>query len=465
MTEEFRLIRPQIIPPLDDEFCPAVLANHAYLDSQEANGVPLVIGLERESGKISRFETLVFPEDHPKAVSNFHYSERVVKFLLWQRGGFRVFLGGPKSIGKHIKSVYSNDGKRHFDYHFMGDQVYEKPFSVEIRNPLEIPPTNEGGESIGGHLEGNRIGFDLGASDRKVSAVVDGKVIFSEEKIWNPSIQSDPEYHFNEIFESIKMAASKLARVDAIGGSSAGVYINNRPMVASLFRGIPTNRLNEVRDLFLRIQKEFRVPLVVINDGDVAALAGSMSLEENGVLGIALGSSEAAGFVDKEGHILGWLNELAFAPIDYSPKASVDEWSGDSGCGSTYFSQQCVFRLAPKAGIDIPKDVPNAEKLIYAQEKLKAGHDGAVKIWQTMGVYLGYGIAHYADFYDVQNVIILGRCTSGEGGIIILDKVKEVLRTEFPELIKRINIQLPDEKSRRVGQSIAAASLPKLDHK
>jgi predicted NBD/HSP70 family sugar kinase len=329
----------------------------------------------------------------------------------------------------------------------------------------KIPPANEGGEAIGGHLDGNRIGFDLGASDRKVSAVVDGKVIFSEEKIWNPSIQSDPGYHFNEIFESLKVAASKLDHVDAIGGSSAGVYINNRPMVASLFRGIPADRRQEVRDLFLRIQKELRVPLVVINDGDVAALAGSLSLEENGVLGIALGSSEAAGFVDKEGHVLGWLNELAFAPIDYNPNASIDEWSGDLGCGSTYFSQQSVFRLAPKAGIEIPQDVPNAEKLIFAQDKLKSGHDGAVKIWQTIGVYLGYGIALYADFYDVRNVIILGRCTSGEGGNIILDKVKQVLTTEFPELIKRINVQLPDEKSRRVGQSIAAASLPKINHK
>jgi predicted NBD/HSP70 family sugar kinase len=460
MDSDFQLIKPRIAPPLDDKFLPAALANHAFTSQVAGVGVPLVIGLERESGKLSRFETCVFPEDHPKANLNFYYVERLVKFLLWQRGGFRLFIGGPGNIGDYIRRVYSETGAHCFDSLFMGNQVYEKPFTVEICEPLQVPPTNEGGEMIGRHLDGRRIGFDLGASDRKVSAVIDGNVIFSEEKIWNPSIQSDPAYHYNEIMDSLKTAASKLERVDAIGGSSAGIYVNNRPMVASLFRGIPPDRYSEIRNLFMRIGKEFNVPLVVINDGDVAALAGSMALEDNGVLGLALGSSEAAGYVDLQGNILGWINELCFAPIDYNPNASVDEWSGDIGCGSTYLSQQCVFRLAPKVGIEIPQSLSNAEKLAFMQDKLKAGHEGAVKIWQTMGVYLGYAIAHYADFYDMKNVIILGRCTSGEGGKVIYDETNRVLQIEFPNLAERVQLHLLDEKIRRVGQSIGAASLP-----
>lgn len=462
MTDDFQLIQPQVIPPLDMEFRPAVLANHAFQNQVADAGVSLVIGLEREGGKLSRYETKVFPEGHPQAGTNFTYVERLVKFLLWQRGGYRVFIGGTRSIGEHIRKIFSDSGNRRFDFHFMGNQVYEKVFTVEICQPSEVPPTNEGGEAIGRHLKGQRIGFDLGASDRKVSAMVDGKVIFSEEKIWNPSTQSDPAYHFNEVMDSLKIAASKLEQVDAIGGSSAGIFINNRPMVASLFRSIPPDRFPEIQNMFLHIRRDFNVPLVVINDGDVAALAGSMSLEENGVLGIALGSSEAAGFVDVNGHILGWLNELSFAPIDYNPNAPVDEWSGDIGCGSMYFSQQCVFRLAPKAGIIIPEGISNAEKLAFVQDKLENGHEGARKIWQTIGVYLGYGIAHYADFYTMKNVIIMGRCTSGEGGEIILNEAKRVLKKEFPQLFEKIHVQLPDEKSRRVGQSIAAASLTNI---
>ena len=262
--------------------------------------------------------------------------------------------------------------------------------------------------------------------------------------------------------DSLQTAASKMTHVDAIGGSSAGIYINNQPMVASLFRGIPEHQRSDVKHLFTRIQKEFGVPLVVINDGDVTALAGAKALGDTGILGIALGSSEAGGYVDMEGHILGWLNELSFAPIDYSPGSAIDEWSGDRGCGSSYLSQQCVFRLAPLADIEISDQLTNAEKLLVVQEKLRQGHEGAVNIWKTMGVYLGYAIAHYADFYKVKHVIILGRCTSWGGGSILVEQARHVMAQEFPSLAEKIEIRLPDEKQRRVGQAIAAASLPMI---
>ena len=462
MTDCFNLVKPQFIPPLDDEFRPAVLANRAFEQESAAVSVPLIIGLERDDGKLSRFETRVFPEDHPRAVINLYYAERIFKFLLWQRGGRRVYVGGSRSIGEYLQSCYAPGGKRNFDYHFMSDQVYEGAFSVVLCDPSQVPPAHDVGEALGRHLEGCRIGFDLGASDRKVSAVIDGRVVYSEEVIWEPRKHADPEYHYREIITALKTAASKMPRVDAIGGSSAGIYIDNRPMVASLFRGIPPERFHEIRNLFLRIRDELNVPLEVINDGDVTALAGSMSLEDNGILGIAMGSSQAAGYVDIHGRIMGWLNELCFAPIDYSPAAPSDEWSGDIGCGSQYFSQQCVFRLAPRVGIQIPSNIPEAEKLKFVQESLNAGHEGAVKIWQSMGIYLGYALAHYADFYDMKYVIILGRCTSGLGGTLILDGARKVLEAEFPELAARLQVQLPDERSRRVGQSIAAASLPKV---
>ena len=423
-------------------------------------GVPLVIGLERSASEFSRFETTVYPEDHPEAETNFQYVERLVKSLLWQRGGFKVYIGGSRSIGEYIRKCYAPNGSQKFDYHFMGEQVYERTFEVISCEVDELPASCETGKLLGRNLNGYRIGFDLGASDRKVSAVVDGKVVYSEEVIWEPRKHADPEYHYQEIMKALKTAAGKMPQVDAIGGSSAGIYIDNRPMVASLFREIPMERFGEIKSLFLRIRDEIGVPLEIINDGDVTALAGSMSLEDNGILGIAMGSSEAAGYVDMQGHITGWLNELAFAPIDYSPSAPVEEWSGDIGCGASYFSQQCVFRLAPNAGIEIPSGQTDADRLRFAQEKLEAGHEGALKIWQSMGAYLGYGLAHYADFYDIKHVLILGRCTSGCGGDLILNGAKEVLRAEFPELSERIHIRLPDEKSRRVGQSIAAASLP-----
>ncbi|OGO66846.1 MAG: transcriptional regulator [Chloroflexi bacterium RBG_19FT_COMBO_47_9] len=463
MIESIKLVTPQIIPPLDDEFRPAALASRTFQKECSEISVPLVIGLERGDGKLSRFEAQVFPVDHPRAQENFYFAERLLKYLLWQRGGSKIYIGGPCSIGNHLQAWYSPNGKRSFDYHFMSEQVYERPFLVELCDPSEVPPANDTGRALGRHLDGCRIGFDLGASDRKVSAVMDGRVVYSEEVIWEPRNHSDPEYHYNEIVKAIKSAASKMPRVDAIGGSSAGIYLDNRPMVASLFRSIPAERFHEIQNIFLRIRDEMDVPLEVLNDGDVTALAGSMSIEENGVLGIAMGSSLAAGYIDMHGHILGWLNELAFAPIDYSSTAPMDEWSGDIGCGAQYLSQQCIFRLAPRVGIQIPSNLPDAEKLLFIQEKLNTGHKGAIKIWQSLGIYLGYALAHYATFYEMKHVIILGRCTSGLGGTLILEEACKVLEAEFPEIASRLQVQLPDEHSRRIGQSIAAASLPIID--
>ena len=469
MIGSLRLPRPVCVPPLDEGFSPAALANRVFLQEEDSRaGVPLVFGVERSDGSLSRFETNVFPAGHPKARASLFYAERILKFLLWQRGGWKVYVGGPSGIGNHVQALYAARGERSFDSDLLGAKIYQKPFTVVPCTAGEVPGEDERAQALGRHSKGCRIGFDLGASDLKVSAVIDGQAIYSKEIVWEPAIQTDPRYHYDHLTSALREAASKMPRLDAIGGSSAGVYVDNRPMVASLYRGIPESRYDEISGMFLRIGAEFGVPLKVINDGEVTALAGSMSLAANGlpgdsVLGIAMGSSEAAGYINSESSITGWLNELAFAPIDYSPEAPVEAWSGDKGAGSQYLSQQCVFRLAPKAGIDLPAGVTKAEKLRSVQEELEAGLPGAVQIWQSMGVYLGYAIAHYADFYDLKHVLILGRCTSGSGGGLILEGAQTVLRTEFPRLASGVNIQLPDEQSRRVGQSIAAASLPALD--
>ncbi len=464
MPEFTYLTPPKITPPLDPEFRPAILANSAYREAVCRTGSPqrLVIGLERSDDAFSRYETEIFPEDHPQFGQSLFYVERILKFMLWQRGGKTVYIGGSEKVGHYIQHVYSANGERNFDFTFMS-QIYDQPLKVIVCPIEEVPQENEPQKSLGRNLNGNRIGFDLGASDLKVSAVVDGEAIFSTEIEWQPVEQTDPNYHRQKIRTALALAASKMTHVDAIGGSSAGVYINNRPMIASLYRAIPKEKFDQIQNLFLDIRNDWSIPLEIVNDGEVTALAGSMSLGENSILGIAMGSSEAVGYITPSGKITDWLNELAFAPVDYQTTGPVDEWSGDQGVGALYFSQQCVFRLAPKLGIDIPSDLTNAQKLKFVQDKLEADKDNTYQIWESMGVYLGYAIAHYAVFYEIDFVLILGRCTSGKGGAIILEMARRVMEEEFPELAEKVKIQLPDEKSRRVGQSIAAASLPKVD--
>lgn len=257
-----------------------------------------------------------------------------------------------------------------------------------------------------------------------------------------------------------------MPRVDAIGVSSAGIFINNETKVASLFLKVPPEDFKKkVRTIYIDAARDIGedIPLVVANDGDVTALAGSMSLQKNGVLGIAMGTSEAGGYVDLEGKITGWMNEFAFSPIDLSEHAMVDEWSGDKGCGVKYFSQDGVIKLCAAAGIDLKEEETPAEKLKTVQKLMEENDPRAVKIFESIGVYLGYALKFYSMFYEGNEVLLLGRVVSGKGGEIMLDMANRVLRTEYPDL--NLNVSLPSEKTRRVGQAVAAASLPAIEKK
>ncbi|MGQ9617999.1 MAG: ROK family protein [Candidatus Aminicenantia bacterium] len=465
MWEKIKNIaRPKIVPPLDNEFIPAVKWLKAFSEMvKNSKNLPVKIGVNRNDGSLSVFETEIMQSSEFEEI-NIYYIERILKFLLWQKGGFKVLIGGEKKICDELRKMYSLKGERAFDAKIMS-KVYERNFEFEFVELDKFPPQKEVSVPVDRDFKGCRIGFDLGGSDRKVSAVIDGKPVFTEEVPWEPQLRSNPNYHFHQIMSALHSAASHLPRVDAIGGSSAGIYINNRVMVASLFRAISDEVFEKrVKNIFLDIQRAWNVPLVLMNDGEVTALAGSMSLNVNKVLGIAMGSSQAGGYVDGDGNLTNWLNELAFAPVDLNDSAPVDEWSEDKGCGVSYLSQQAVFRLAKIAGINLEGE-NYVERLKNVQYLFEKGEEKARRIFETIGVYLGYGIAMYSNFYDISNVLILGRVISGKAGLTITEKAKEVLDSEFPELYKRIKIHFPDEKWKRLGQAIVAASLPVLKDK
>jgi predicted NBD/HSP70 family sugar kinase len=458
------LQQPKVVAPLQIPFHPVSLGNRAYQAAvgRSNDTAILEFALERNQGWITTYRTSILRND--TTPDTLRYVERLVKFLLWQVGGWKLSISAPRAIQNAIRDRYRVGGIQSFDAQMMQD-AYGVPFEVCAVATEEMPRSKESKSSLGGHLDGCRIGFDLGASDYKLSAVRDGEPVFTTEIAWDPKVQPDPDWHFNRIQEGLKLAASYLPRVDAIGGSSAGIILDNEVRVASLFRSVPPLLFQEkARTIFSRIQKAWNVPVEVANDGDVTALAGGMSLGVNAILGIAMGSSLAAGWRDEQGRILGWLNELAFVPIDYNPEGPLDEWSKDRGCGVQFFSQQAVVRLAGVAGIQLPSGHP-AEQLKYVQERHQAGDERAAKIFESIGVYYGYAIAQCADHYPgLKHVLTLGRVTSGAGGDLILQGAREVLRTEFPEICDRIQFHIPDEKNKRHGQAVAAASLPSISH-
>ena len=446
------------LPELDPGFIPLGKFFTAFLRGASR---PVSLAVERAGGEVAVYNTFIHgtPEMYE---ADKYYIDRLVKMLLWMKGGFKVYVSGSEAMYEAVKDAYRPGGSREFDADFMAN-VYERPFEVVLCDAVPAEYSNP--QAVGRHMDGCRIGFDAGGSDRKVSAVIDGESVFSEEVVWYPKVTEDPDYHYEGIVSALKAAAEHLPRVDAVGVSSAGIYINNRTMVASLFLKVPKELFDEkVKDIYIRaITDTFGdVPYVVANDGDVSALAGAMSLGENNILGIAMGTSEAVGYVDENGNVTGWLNELAFAPVDANPEAMADEWSGDIGCGVKYFSQDGVIKLAPRAGIELNGDDAPAQKLKAVQALMESGDSRAEAVYRSIGVYLGHTLAFYHSFYGLKYVLLLGRVMSGRGGDIILDTCKAVLAEEYPEVADKIVPTLPDEKARRVGQSVAAASLPEI---
>ena len=446
------------IPELDPGFIPFGIWANEY---EKTATKPVAIAVERDKGQVSVRHTKIHgtPE---MADADYRYLERYMKFLLWSIGGFKVSICGCSDITKRIQKAYSFDGERAFDCDFF-QKLYERPLEI-YDLPLEsCPVSNEVPQPIGGHTDGCRIGFDAGGSDRKVSAVIDGEVVYSEEVVWHPKTNPDPNYQYQGILDAFRTAASKMPRVDGIGVSSAGVFIGNAPMISSIFYCVPRDRWDEVKTVYDRAAAEIGdVPVVVANDGDVTALAGAMGMGVGAIMGIAMGTSEAVGYVDKDMNVLGWISELAFAPVDLNEDAMRDEWSTDIGVGCKYFSQDAVNKLAPRAGIALDENLTPAEKLKVTQALMEQDDERAQKVFRDIGIYLAYTVVQYSKFYDIRNLMILGRVMSGKGGEMILSTCQSVLKDEFPALYEQVAVMLPDEKTRRVGQSVAAASLPDI---
>ena len=446
------------IPELDPGFIPFGVWMESY---RKGASKPLAIAVERDKGQISVCHTHIHGTPEMQE-ADYRYVERYVKFLLWSIGGFRIYICGCSELAQRLQAAYTPEGDRAFDFDFF-QKLYERDLEVLDLPLADCPRPNEEPRPIGGHMDGCRIGFDAGGSDRKVSAVIDGECVYSEEVIWHPKTQTDPNYHYEQILDAFRTAAARMPRVDAIGISSAGVFIGNAPMVSSLFIKVPRSRWDEVKNIYDRAGAAIGdVPVVVANDGDVSALAGAIGMGVNSIMGLAMGTSEAVGYVDKDKNVPGWINELAFAPVDLNEEAAVDEWSTDIGVGCKYFSQDAVIKLAPRAGIELGEELTPAEKLALVQELMERDDRRAQKVFRDIGIYLGYTVMQYSQFYDIRNLMVLGRVMSGKGGETILSVCKQVLADEFPGLQETVNVMLPDEKTRRVGQSVAAASLPEI---
>lgn len=450
------------------EFVPPMSCLFEIYDAIGTKPDIVSVAWEREEGKVFRYD-LPIPKNLDSAASKeiSYIVERIAKFIVWASGGWKLYLSGPEKIVNPVAKAYSKKGARNFDYGFFSD-IYRRPVEAVVVPLNKMPAMTEKCTQVKTVADGCRIGFDLGASDFKISALNRGKVVFSQEFPWDPRNATTPEYHYEKLTAGLKAAAAALPRVDAIGGSTAGVMVGKTFGIASLLRGVKEKNpelFPEAQELFLRIEKEWGVPFEVYNDGDVTALAGMITMKKKGILGIAMGSSEAVGYIDPKGRLTGRISELAFAPLNFNPNAPRCEWSGDAGVGAMAFSQQAVNWLAEKYGFKFPKAMALPERLKTVQEAMAKGDARALKVYLQIGRFLAHAVPWYAEFYDYQNMMILGRVTSGLGGEIILESARNLLKDAYPEWAEKIDIFMPDEKARRLGQSVAAAQIPLIGKK
>jgi len=283
---------------------------------------------------------------------------------------------------------------------------------------------------------------------------------------------------------TIERAKAKgFGEIQAVGGSATGTVSGaNEATWCDIFPNVPGDVYKaKVVDIFIRLAKEVAgdVPLKVINDGEVTALAAVQKIGKGNILGISMGSSEGGGYANADGNLNGWINEMCYIRLDLNPEAPTDPWTKGAhrGMSHMYLGQRGATKLAPKAGVPGLKEnniYPHPDmctikhedhaQVLKAIQKAMADPSTEAQtrqLYETVGVYLGYGLAQYSEFYKIDHVMILGRVSKGKGGDIVLDVAKKVLATEFPQYA-HIQFHTADDHFKAVGQCIAAAALPTI---
>lgn len=492
-------VKLKVEAPLDAGFRPLVLGKRKYIEAASRCNDKISWALLREGG-CARYELPVFPSDHDDVDASIYLAGVLIQEMLWQRSAYELQLAGPEKICLALKADFSLGGRYDFEVKSMPRVcgTTDKPFKVEIKaDASALEPSKDTPVECGTEANGCRLAFDLGKSDIKTVAVKDGKVEYSKETEWDVT-NSDPDYHYKAIRDALLVAKQHLDRVDAVGGSATGtISLDNGATWCDIFPNVPAELYQEkVVDIFRRLAKDIagEAPLKVINDGEVTALAAvqrinSLRKEKSvdsgsvgNVMGISMGSSEGAGYANAQGNLTGWINELCYVKLDMNPEAPLDPWScAHRGLSHMYLGQRGATKLAGKAGLQVPpnqvyphddmcqiKHDIHADCLKNIQKAMQSADldqkAAAEKIYRTVGVYLGYALAQYREFYKIDHLMILGRVSKGEGGDMMLQTAREVLEKEF-DGEGHIEFYTADDEFKAVGQCIAAAALPIVDLK
>jgi len=478
------LSRPKVPAPLDPNFSPVILAKRQYRAAcSDASFPELHLALPRATG-CARVSLKVFPDGHKDCDASTYLAGVLVQEMIWQRSASALIISGPDYICNALIAGFAVGGQYEFEATTMPcvNGTPDAKFEVtRVSSAADLPEAKDTPQVCGKDANGCRLAFDLGKSDIKVVSVKDNEVVYSKETEWDVT-NPDPQYHYDAIKAAMQLGKDALPKIDAVGGSATGtVGANNEATWCDIFPNVPPAVYKEkVVDIFNRLAKDLAgdVPVKVINDGEVTALAAFQKIGKGKVMGISMGSSEGGGYANADGNLMGWINELCYIRLDLNPNAPIDPWTkgAHTGISHMYLGQRGTTKLAACGGIEGPDEYmyPNPAmctikhenhaqclKLIQKAMTDPAKEAQASLIYETVGVYLGYALAQYKEFYEVDHIMILGRVSKGKGGDLMLATAKKVLETEFPEYAD-IQFHTADDHFKAVGQCIAAAALPEV---
>lgn len=434
---------------LDKKFLPAY---DEFKSFQKEGTKEIVVTAKRKDNIVYPFRMMI-SDDYEKS---YFFAKKMILSLMWIVGAESFCYKGDKEFYSYlINRVYDDlETKKSFE-------AMKESFGSDVLITLDDKDYEviQSKTTFTGSFDGNRIGIDLGGSDRKVTAISDGKVVFSDETLWTPKPETDYKYHVEGILDSLNKAASVLKRVDSVGVSTAGMVFDDELIYPALFESVPLEtKQSKIRTLIPDIVKDRfgDIPFAIANDGDVSAIGASIMFKKDNVLGLALGTSFAAGYA-KNGFLLNWANELSKVSIDYNPEARAHYILNIQGSSSEYLSQKGIVRLLENNGVQLEGETL-PKKLVSIQKMAEEGNKIVLDAYHDMGIYLGSAIMFFTMFYKIDSVMLLGRVLTGKGGEILTNTASSYLKE------RGVNIEVftCDENFKRLGQSYIAASMPRI---
>lgn len=299
-------------------------------------------------------------------------------------------LGKVRSIARRIC------GELRFSTAPLADRV---PLS-DAENPAQtdLPASLRGLIAEAAH--GGIVGLDVGGSDIKLAAALDGRLLYTEEYDWNPAASPTAEGITQPILDLLRAARSRLeaagGQLDAVGLSFPDIVMGDRIVGGETpkTKGMRENPALDYEQEFAKLRELKREILAlcapggrcrICNDGSMAAFTAAAELAaggadadiRGGVIAHSLGTDLGTGWLLPDGSIppiplemydllldLGSFPAAALPPEDL--RSSRNENSGLPGLRRC-LGQAAAYRLAWAAAPEMLTD--------YVREK-----DGVLSI-------------------------------------------------------------------------------------